>query len=170
MKVPFRSSSASRNREDGSMDNPVVGQEEHAMTPIANIDVYCDGACRGNPGPAAIGIVAVDHASGTVIFQDGKTIGQGTNNIAEYKAIIWGLESVEKRYKAVTTVRVYSDSQLVIRQLNHEWKVKDENLQYLLEEVEDLAENFGKVFYKEVPRKHPTIQLADQEANKAFDG
>jgi ribonuclease HI len=133
-----------------------------------DLDLYCDGASRGNPGPAAIGIVVVDHDTEAVLAKTGKTIGETTNNVAEYGAIVWGLELAEKRYKA-GTVRVYSDSQLVIRQLTGEYKVKQDHLLELLEEVEVAAERFDHVFYKEVRRDHPMIQLADQAANWALD-
>lgn len=149
------------------MGNIASSNDQQPITPVASIDLYCDGACPGNPGPGAIGVVIVDHASGTVLFQDGKTIGRATNNVAEYKAIMWGLEFAHRPYGA-STVRVHSDSQVVIRQLSHEYKVNNENLQGLLEEVEILAESFDRVFYKEVPREHPMIRIADQEANKAL--
>ena len=146
----------------------VVSNPQHNTDSGVHIDLYCDGASRGNPGPAAVGIVFVDHASGKVLAKAFKAIGQATNNVAEYEAIRRALEAAYKAYKA-TTVRVYSDSQLVIRQLNHEWQVKNENLQSLLEEVEILAESFDKVMYLERPREHPMIQLADQGANEALD-
>jgi ribonuclease HI len=133
-----------------------------------DLDLYCDGASRGNPGPAAIGIVVVDHDTDAVLAKTGKTIGEKTNNEAEYEAIKRGLTLAWKDYKA-STVRVYSDSQLVIRQLTGQYKVKKEELQELLEEVEIHAEPFYKVFYKEVPREHPMIQLADKAANEALD-
>jgi hypothetical protein len=71
-----------------------------------DLDLYCDGASRGNPGPASVGIVVIDHASGAVLVNTGKPIGEATNNVAEYEAIKWGLAPAEKRYKA-STVRVY---------------------------------------------------------------
>jgi ribonuclease HI len=150
------------------LGNTASSQGQRPITPVESIDLYCDGACRGNPGPAAVGVVFVDHASGTVLSQDGKPVGETTNNVAEYKAIIWGLE-LAAQLKA-TTVRVYSDSEVVIRQLTGEYKVKEDHLQELLDDVRVFAESFDRVFYKEVPREHPMIQLADQEANKAFDG
>ena len=78
-----------------------------------DIDLYCDGASRGNPGPASVGIVVVDHDTDAVLAKTGKTIGEKTNNVAEYEAIKRGLTLAWKDYKA-NIVRVYSDSQLVI--------------------------------------------------------
>jgi ribonuclease HI len=115
-----------------------------------------------------VGIVVVDHASGKVVVKTCKAIGEATNNVDEYDAIRRALMLAAKRYKA-TTVRVYSDSQLVIKQLKHEWQVKKPHLQDLLEEVEVLAKPFCKVTYVKVPREHPMIQLADKAANEALD-
>jgi len=85
--------------------------------------IYVDGACSGNPGPMAIGVVAYDE-HGELLVEHAERLGNGTNNEAEYRAVLYGVSLAAFREPSI----VYSDSTLVVNQLNGEWQVKDENL------------------------------------------
>ena len=129
-----------------------------------SIEIFVDGASRGNPGPSGIGIA---------LFSDGKNvvkklfkfIGNATNNIAEYTALIYALqEALIDRYANVT---IKSDSELLIRQLKGEYKVKNENLKVYYEQFVHLSRGFDKIDLVLISRKDNS--LADQLANKAID-
>lgn len=122
-----------------------------------------DGGSRGNPGPGAIGIVL--RKGDDILFQKGKKIGETTNNQAEYKALIWGLkESLEA---GADELRCLLDSELVVKQLNGEYKVKDEKMKPLFAEVLKLRDEFKKVSFRHVERS--ANKLADALVNKALD-
>ncbi len=123
-----------------------------------------DGGARGNPGPAAYGYV-LEADDGTVLDARGETIGRATNNVAEYRALIAGLESAAER--GVTELQVVSDSELLVRQMEGEYKVKNEALRALWEEASDLEHRFDRVRYKAVRRHHN--ELADRLVNEALD-
>ena len=107
------------------------------------------GGARGNPGPAAYGF-AIEDASGKVIQQGSKFLGVKTNNEAEYLGLIAGLEEAKKLKAAEVTC--FLDSELVVKQLNQEYRVKDKNLGTLFVKVWNLAQSFKKVEYKHVLR------------------
>ncbi len=96
------------------------------------LSIYTDGGARGNPGPAAIGIVVKD-GKGNVIKEVGKYIGKTTNNEAEYRALVSGLDSVLD--KDVNEVDCFLDSLLVVKQLNGDFKVKNANIKRFWNEV-----------------------------------
>jgi ribonuclease H / adenosylcobalamin/alpha-ribazole phosphatase len=123
-----------------------------------------DGGARGNPGPAAYGYV-LETDDGTVLAAHGETIGVATNNVAEYRALVAGLEKALEL--AVHEVEVVSDSELLVRQMRGEYRVKNEALRELWEEAQDLARQVGKVGYTAVRREHN--ELADQLVNEALD-
>lgn len=126
--------------------------------------LFTDGGARGNPGPAGIGIVI--YASGEhPIKQIGKHIGNVTNNQAEYKALIEGLAEAGKL--DATEVICFLDSELVVRQLNGQYKVKESELKKLIAEVFRVSNKFLRVEYKHVPREKN--KLADQLVNEALD-
>jgi ribonuclease HI len=123
-----------------------------------------DGGARGNPGPAAFGYV-IEAEDGTVLAAHGERIGVATNNVAEYRALVAGLEKALEL--AVDEVDVVSDSQLLVRQMTGEYKVKNEALRKLSLEAAVLARRLRRVTYRSVPREHN--ELADRLVNKALD-
>lgn len=127
--------------------------------------LYTDGAARGNPGPGACAFVVVSH--GAVIHSDARAVGRVTNNTAEYTAIIMALEyAASHGHRAVA---VTSDSQLAIRQLTGEWKVRNAHLGELHRRVTALERSFSSVTYTHVRRTNTYIQMADALANEALD-
>jgi probable phosphoglycerate mutase len=123
-----------------------------------------DGGARGNPGPAAYGYV-LEADDGTVLAAHGEKIGVATNNVAEYRALIAGLEKALEL--AVPEVEVVSDSELLVKQMNGEYRVKNEALRELWLEASRLARQIGKVSYRAVRREHN--ELADRLVNEALD-
>ena len=135
-----------------------------------NVVLYTDGAARGNPGPAAIGVViCMSNEAQTVMYQEGKKINDTTNNQAEYRALIRGLEICKDLLCHVNSVEHFTDSQLVYFQLIGKWKVRKASLRGLKDRVDDLKECFDRVTFHWVRREHPKIQLADCAANQALD-
>jgi ribonuclease HI len=123
-----------------------------------------DGGARGNPGPAAFGYV-LEAEDGTVLAAHGETIGIATNNVAEYSALIAGLEKA--RELAVDEVEVVSDSELMVKQMTGEYRVKNEALQELWSRASRVARGFRDVSYTAVRREHN--ELADRLVNEALD-
>ena len=123
-----------------------------------------DGGARGNPGPAAFGYV-LEAGDGTVLDARGEAIGVATNNVAEYRALVAGLEKALEL--GVDEVEVVSDSELLVRQMRGEYKVKNEALRALFLEAADLARRIGRVDYRDVRREHN--ELADRLVNEALD-
>jgi ribonuclease HI len=107
----------------------------------------------------------LEAADGTVLDARGETIGVATNNVAEYSALIAGLESALER--GVDELEVVSDSELLVKQMRGEYKVKNETLRELVDEAEALARRLGKVAYTAVRREHN--ELADKLVNEALD-
>ena len=126
------------------------------------IEVYVDGAAKGNPGPAGIGVRL--ELEGAVLSEHSEYIGNATNNVAEYKALIYGLE-IARRYR-VTRVNAISDSELLVRQLNGEYKVKNENLIPLYRDARELAGRFEEFRIRHVSRTEN--QHADRLANQGI--
>jgi ribonuclease HI len=126
--------------------------------------LFTDGGARGNPGPAAFGYV-LEAADGTVLDARGAKIGIATNNVAEYSALIAGLEAALER--GITELEVVSDSELVVKQMRGEYKVKNEALRALSLQATRLARQLDKVAYTAVKREHN--ELADQLVNEALD-
>jgi ribonuclease HI len=123
-----------------------------------------DGGSRGNPGPAAYGYV-LEAMDGTVLAAHGERIGVATNNVAEYSALIAGLEKALEL--GVEDVDVISDSELMVKQMRGEYKVKNEALQELQTEASRLARRLRSVRYDAVRREHN--ELADRLVNEALD-
>jgi len=123
-----------------------------------------DGGSRGNPGPAAYGYV-LESADGNVLAAHGETIGVATNNVAEYRGLIAGLERALGA--GVTELEVVSDSELVVKQMRGEYKVKNEALRELVAEARALADRLEQVTYTAVRREHN--DLADRLVNEALD-
>jgi dinuclear metal center YbgI/SA1388 family protein len=123
-----------------------------------------DGGSRGNPGPSAIGIVLED-PEGVVLEEIGAQIGHATNNVAEYQALVTGLETALDR--GVARLRIHSDSELLVRQLRHEYKVKNAVLKELFLQATGLVRRFDRVEIRHVAREENTA--ADRLVNVALD-
>jgi ribonuclease HI len=123
-----------------------------------------DGGARGNPGPAAFAYV-LETEDGTVLAAHGETIGIATNNVAEYSALIAGLEKAVEL--GVRDVEVVSDSELMVKQMRGEYRVKNEALRELSSQAARLARAIGSVTYTAVRREHN--ELADRLVNEALD-
>jgi ribonuclease HI len=123
-----------------------------------------DGASRGNPGHAASGVV-IERADGTLVARGKQYLGEMTNNQAEYRALITGLKAVA-RYEP-TAVTVYMDSELIVKQMNGQYRVRDEALRPLYEEALAAAKRLPGVTFAHVPRGKNA--LADKLANEALD-
>ena len=126
--------------------------------------LFTDGGARGNPGPAAYGYV-LEADDGTVLAAHGERIGVATNNVAEYRALIAGLEKALEL--AVPEVEVVSDSELLVKQMLGEYRVKNAALQVLSIQASRLAREIGNVSYTAVRREHN--ELADRLVNEALD-
>jgi ribonuclease HI len=123
-----------------------------------------DGGARGNPGPAAYAYV-LEAEDGTVLAAHGEAIGVATNNVAEYSALVAGLEKAVEI--GVTELEVISDSELMVKQMRGEYRVKNEALRDLSVQASRLAREVGSVSYKAVRREQN--KLADQLVNEALD-
>jgi ribonuclease HI len=123
-----------------------------------------DGGSRGNPGPAAYGYV-LETDDGTVLDARGETIGVATNNVAEYRALLAGLEAAIDR--GVDELEVVSDSELLVKQMRGEYKVKNDALRELVEDAHALARRLARISYTAVRREHN--ELADRLVNEALD-
>jgi ribonuclease HI len=123
-----------------------------------------DGGARGNPGPAAYAYV-LEADDGTVLAAHGEAIGVATNNVAEYSALVAGLEKAIE--VGVTDLEVISDSELMVKQMRGEYRVKNEALRDLSVRASQLAREVGSVSYKAVRREQN--KLADQLVNEALD-
>jgi ribonuclease HI len=126
--------------------------------------LFTDGGARGNPGPAAYGFV-LESEDGTVLAAEGEAIGTATNNVAEYSGLIAGLQKAVELH--VPQVEVVSDSELMVKQMRGEYRVKNEALRELYDEATALARRVGKVEYRHVKRAHN--ELADKLVNDALD-
>jgi ribonuclease HI len=123
-----------------------------------------DGGARGNPGPAAFAYV-LEAEDGTVLAAHGETIGIATNNVAEYSALIAGLEKAVEL--GLRDVEVVSDSELMVKQMRGEYRVKNDALRELSLQAARLAREIGVVTYTAVRREHN--ELADRLVNEALD-
>lgn len=131
------------------------------------ISIHTDGGSRGNPGPAACGFVVEEGES--VLHKGSKYLGRATNNHAEYFGVIAALTWLkDERSLLKRNIVFYLDSELIVRQINGIYKVKDVNLQKLNKEVKNIIEETGvSVIFKNVPREHNKI--ADALVNECLD-
>ncbi len=131
--------------------------------------IHADGGARGNPGPAALGVVI--EGRGIAKHEYGEYLGIATNNVAEYKAVIFALKKLKQLVgseKAKSgSVRVHVDSELLVRQLNGEYKVKEPDIQDLFLELWNLKLDFGDIVFRHIPREENTA--ADRMVNYALD-
>ncbi len=139
---------------------------------MTKLTIYTDGGARGNPGPAAIGVVIGDPSNKLGAGKEyAEAIGETTNNIAEYKAVIFALKKAKqligKEQSKETEIEIRSDSELIVNQLNGDYKIKEEDLKPLFIEIWNLKQNFKKVTFIHIPREKNKI--ADILLNKALD-
>ena len=133
--------------------------------------IHTDGGARGNPGPAAVGVV-IETADGKTLAEFGKKIGETTNNVAEYTAVIEALKKIKnlglKMNNEELVINFFLDSTLVVNQLMGLFKVKDSHLRELLSEARiEEQEVGGKIYYSSVPREQN--RHADLLVNVALD-
>lgn len=135
-----------------------------------NFIIYTDGGSRGNPGPAAIGVVICDE-KGRVLKKYSESIGEATNNEAEYQAVIFALKKVKalfgKAKAKKMALEIRTDSELVVSQLSHQYKIVEKNLQPLFLQVWNLMIDFGPMKFVAVPREQN--KEADRMVNEALD-
>ena len=129
-----------------------------------NAKLWTDGGARGNPGPAAYAYV-LEAEDGTVLAAHGEAMGVATNNVAEYSALVAGLEQAIEA--GVDELEVISDSELMVKQMRGEYKVKNAALRELSCRAGELARELGSVRYRAVRREHN--ELADRLVNEALD-
>lgn len=138
------------------------------------ITVHTDGGARGNPGPAAIGVVIEGDPIGKKEY--GEYIGETTNNEAEYRAVIFALKKLKQLLgsdkMAYSQIEFLLDSELVVKQLNRQYKLKDRNIQNFFIEIHNLVIDFGQVSFCHILRAKNTEadrivnQVLDRESNK----
>jgi ribonuclease HI len=129
------------------------------------ISIYTDAASRNNPGKAAYAFVFVKNDS--IFYSFSKYLGKKTNNEAEYEALINALkEAANQKFKKI---KIYSDSELAIKQINGEYKVKHENLKKKVDEVKRLSMYFEKISFANVSRENDFIQICDKMCDAVLD-
>jgi ribonuclease HI len=126
--------------------------------------LWTDGGARGNPGPAAFAYV-LETEDGTVLDARGEAIGVATNNVAEYSALVAGLSRALEA--GIRELEVRSDSELMVKQMRGEYRVKNKDLQSLFLDASRAAREIGRVTYTHVRREHN--ELADSLVNEALD-
>jgi ribonuclease HI len=140
------------------------------MVKSEKIIVYTDGGARGNPGPAATGVVITDE-KGNFIKKYSKEIGVRTNNEAEYEAVIFALQKIKqlfgKEKVKKINIEIRMDSELVARQLNGKYKVEEEKLFPLFIKIWNLKMDFGNISFVEIPREKN--READRLLNEELD-
>ena len=137
---------------------------------MSKLTVYTDGGARGNPGPAACGVV-IKNENEEIIFEASKYLGTATNNQAEYEALILALqkarEMFEKENSKDGNIESYLDSELIVKQLNGEYRIKNEGLKPLYEKVSSLKKHFNSIKFIHIPREKN--KLADKLVNRELD-
>jgi ribonuclease HI len=134
------------------------------MNTARKLKIYIDGAARGNPGPAGIGVVILD-GNGAKIKEYNKYLGKATNNVAEYNALVYSLQ--EAHMLGAKEITLCMDSELVAKQLKGEYKVKNENIKPLFEQAIHLINGLETVEVKHIDRS--LNKEADKLANVAIN-
>lgn len=137
------------------------------MATYNHICLYTDGGSKGNPGAGSIAVVICD-SNNTILYEYSECIGHSTNNQAEYKALLKGLDLCARYTRRRVTC--HSDSELVINQMNGVFRLKNDELRKLCRKVLDVARMFDEVVYQHVPRGNQRITRADQLVNQAHAG
>jgi len=128
--------------------------------------VFSDGGARGNPGPAAIAFI-IQSETGQTVTTNSRYVGVCTNNQAEYKALLAALETVAAL--KTETVTCHLDSELVVKQLSGEYRVKNKELKQLWQKVQEIKKQFSEAKFVNVPRSHRVIQKVDKLVNLTLD-
>jgi len=133
---------------------------------MRQVDIYIDGASKGNPGPSGIGVIICQH--GKVIRNISRYIGTATNNVAEYTALIYALQ--ESLILGAHAVTVNSDSELLCRQVNGIYKIKNPGIKGLYEQVAHLKSGFKELTIRHIPREENlgADKLATQAVKEAL--
>lgn len=134
---------------------------------VDHVKLFTDGGCKGNPGPGAIGFLIVDD-NNNELKHHCECIGHTTNNRAEYKALICGLDQCAKYTRKRVTC--YTDSQLLMNQMSGVWRLKNDALRELFFEVKRHEQAFEEVIYTSVKRTNPYMRKVDRSLNEAFEG
>lgn len=132
--------------------------------PEKSISIYIDGASRGNPGEAGAGAILKD-GRGKTVKKITKYLGVATNNVAEYQALLLGLKEAKKL--GATQLGIYSDSELLIKQIEGEYRVKSDNLKDLFRKAIKALKKFSRSDFFHIPREEN--KEADRLANRAID-
>lgn len=141
-----------------------VARECYTGKKMDKLSIYVDGASRGNPGKAGIGVI-IYNSKGEVLQEEAQCIGKATNNVAEYIAVIYGLqEGIIRKTKNLT---IYTDSELLVRQIDGRYQIKNHFLKNLSLLIKHLSTNIEKLTIKHIGREKN--KEADQLANKAID-
>ena len=138
---------------------------------LTELTINTDGGSRGNPGPAGIGFIIRD-SNNQIIFEYGEAIGKATNNVAEYTAVIKALEHVVSNYPKVNKIHFLLDSQLVVRQLIGQYKIKNSTLFHLAQTINHhCAQNNINADFSYIPRaqNHEPDALLNQALDSAKD-
>ncbi len=134
---------------------------------ISKIIVHADGGSRNNPGAAAIGILILDEEKKKLESYK-ECIGNATNNVAEYKALLKALQLAAKHTRK--EVHIFMDSELIINQMNGIYKIKSPEMLELFQQVKDYERTFTKVIYNYVPRENKFQAMVDKLVNEALEG
>ena len=130
-----------------------------------SVVIHIDGGARGNPGPAAAGVVIESAGDGELLHSEGVYLGHATNNVAEYQGLLAGLAAAADL--GAGEVKVISDSELLVRQMIGQYRVRNAGLLPLYRKAQDLLQKFGKVSFQHVAREFN--KKADQLVNQAID-
>ena len=131
---------------------------------MSKLKIYTDGGARGNPGPAGVGVVIMDENE-KIISSHKKYLGEATNNIAEYSAVLLAL--VEAKKLKAQELEFYLDSELVVKQLKGEYKIKNPELGKLFIKIYNIKQSIERVSFHHIEREKN--RLADKLANQAMD-
>ena len=145
-------------------DSAADSREGGPGTRMMSVSLYCDGASRGNPGPSGAGVVLLDE-KGKQIFELSRYLDNGTNNEAEYRALVRGLEAAADL--GVKRIEIFLDSELVVRQLSGKYKVRNARLRSLFDQAVSILQQFDDYAIFHVGRE--LNQQADRLANEAID-
>lgn len=148
-----------------ALETHTVTEAQQPMNIGGTLHLYTDGGSRGNPGQAAIGAVLIDPLKNEVLREYGEAIGIYTNNIAEYQALIAGLKMAKDF--CPNHLICHLDSELVVKQLNGEYRVKMATFQPLIEEINELRTHFPNLSFVHIRRDKN--MRADALVNKALD-
>ncbi len=145
-------------------EQPLESVDDENTTQVTEVKLYGDGGSRGNPGPSASGFVLLD-MNDTILETNGEYLNITTNNQAEYHSLKLGLERALQM--GVKIIHVYMDSMLVVMQMRGLWKVRNEELKVVYQNVKHLADKFEQIDFNHVPREKN--KLADAEVNRILD-